>query len=70
MEEREKVDAAPVDRAVSRNRCLGCRCGMTWANVRVQYNRALKRGLSPNEAKAACPRCQKCMTKFLRERAG
>ena len=56
------VNLAPVG-----NRCLSCGYGLTWANIRVQYGRAIKRGLTLDEAKAVCPRCQKCMTKFLKK---
>lgn len=40
---------------------------MTWAAQRVQYGLLLKRGYSKDEAKAAMPRCQKCMTRRLAE---
>src|SRR4051794_37021981 len=48
-----------------RNCCLDCRGPMTWAGQRAQYGRALRRGLTKDQAKAATPRCQKCMTKHL-----
>lgn len=70
MDSEKGIPSGRSDAVVSSNRCLGCNCGMTLVNASIQYNRALKRGLSPEEAKASCPRCQKCMTKYLRERAG
>ena len=49
-----------------KKQCKGCGTPrMTWAEDRRQYGRALKRGLSPDEAKALTPRCQKCMTIVL-----
>jgi hypothetical protein len=51
-------------------KCLSCGFGqLTWAQVRRQYARAIKRGLKPNEAKALMPRCGKCTTEML-QRAG
>jgi hypothetical protein len=49
-------------------KCLGCGAPkLTWAEHRRQYGRALKRGLTPEEAKKLMPRCQKCMTTALGE---
>jgi hypothetical protein len=49
-----------------KNRCRDCRNRMTWAALRVQCGRCLRRGLTIEQARAAQPRCQKCMTKYLR----
>ena len=49
-------------------RCRGCGNPITWADQRRQYGRLLRRGLSTEEAKAALPRCQKCVTRWLRDR--
>ncbi len=61
----EAREGRPVGTAPPRDRCLDCRYRMTWAAERRQYGRALRRGLTPEGAKAAMPRCQKCMTKYL-----
>jgi hypothetical protein len=60
----EPISCEP--RPAPRIRCRDCRNLMTWAASRVQYGRALRRGLTVAEAKAAQPRCQKCTTKFLK----
>lgn len=49
------------------SRCLGCDYRMTWAARRRQYGRLLRRGFSADQAKAAMPRCQKCVTRWLHE---
>jgi hypothetical protein len=47
-------------------RCKGCGGQkVTWAEQRKQYGRAIRHGLTPDEAKALMPRCQKCLTKAL-----
>lgn len=46
--------------------CINPHSRLTWAEQRKQYGRCLKHGLTPAEAKAAMPLCQKCCTKFLR----
>jgi hypothetical protein len=49
-------------------KCVDCkRPCLTWADQRRQYGRVLRAGLTPKEAKALMPRCQKCTTKALRE---
>jgi len=48
-------------------KCLGCGFPQKWAEQMKQFWRARKRGLSEDQAKDACPRCQKCMTIYLRE---
>ena len=50
-------------------RCKACNRLLTWAEQRRQYGRCLKHGLSEVGAKAASPRCGKCMTKHLRHLA-
>jgi len=65
-----------VDTFIGRNRptrpdcpgrqCTDCSWPITWAEQRRQFGRCLRRGLTEAEAKAASPRCQKCMTKHLR----
>ena len=57
--------SAPSD--PHKTRCKGCNYPITWAEQRRQYGRLLKRGLATDQAKAAAPRCQKCMTKYLGE---
>jgi hypothetical protein len=49
------------------NRCRGCKWPITWSDQKRQYRRLLDRGLSPADAREAMPRCQKCVTRFLRE---
>jgi hypothetical protein len=49
---------------MSQIRCRDCRYLMTWAEQRKQYGRLMRRGV--DNIKAAQPRCQKCMTKYLR----
>lgn len=46
--------------------CMDCRNRMTWAQQRVQYGRLKKRGVSEAHIKAALPRCQKCITIWVR----
>jgi hypothetical protein len=47
-------------------KCLGCGwTKMTWREQRQQYGRAIRRGLSADEAKKLMPRCQKCVTEIL-----
>lgn len=50
------------------DRCKRCRYAITWADQRKQFGRMIKRGLSIDEIKAIQPRCQKCVTVYLRER--
>lgn len=50
-------------------RASGCLTRMTWEQQRVQYGRAMRAGLSVEQWKAVGPRCQKCTTTLLRERA-
>lgn len=52
------------------NICKGCRRRLTWTERRIQFGRARGRGLSEDAAKEAVPRCQKCMTVYLREAVG
>lgn len=47
-------------------RCLDCDGPMTWAARRVQEARLKKRGISEAHRRLAMPRCQKCMTIYLR----
>jgi hypothetical protein len=47
-------------------KCIACGLPkMTWADQRRQYGRAIRKGLTPDEAKRIMPRCQKCMTEFF-----
>jgi hypothetical protein len=38
---------------------------MTWAEQRRQYGRAIRYGLTPQEAKAEMPKCGKCVTELF-----
>ena len=46
----------------TKNICIQCGFAMTWAERRRQYGRLIRKGLSPQEADAIMPRCQKCIT--------
>jgi hypothetical protein len=46
----------------TKDRCLRCGLGMTWAEQRRQFGRLIRKGLSPQEVKAITPLCQKCIT--------
>jgi hypothetical protein len=50
------------------NKCLDCGYAITWETQRRQYGRAIRRGLTPDEAKQLMPRCQKCLTHTFRDR--
>ncbi len=50
----------------SRARCRTCAALMTWAAQRVQYGRLLRRGIPQEVARRELPRCQKCVTQWLR----
>jgi len=50
----------------SRIVCCNCRNPMTWAAQRVQFGRLMRRGICPTVIKAIQPRCQKCVTLWLR----
>ena len=47
------------------NPCQGCGYRITWADQRRQFGRAIRHGLTADEAKALMPRCQKCLTEKL-----
>lgn len=47
--------------------CLRCKYPMTWEAQRRQFGRLIRRGLTKEQAKEMLPRCQKCMTVYLRE---
>jgi hypothetical protein len=50
-------------------KCLGCSRSLTWEERRRQYGRAIKAyGLTPEQAAACTPRCQKCTTELLSSR--
>jgi hypothetical protein len=49
-----------------KNKCNACRNPMTWAAVRVQYGRLLRRGFTEEQVKAVLPRCQTCVTRWLK----
>jgi len=38
---------------------------MTWDQQRRQFGRLMQKGFTVDEAKAALPRCQKCLTLWL-----
>jgi SOS response regulatory protein OraA/RecX len=46
--------------------CLRCHYPMTWEQQRRQFGRLMRKGFTKDEAKAALPRCQICMTVWLR----
>ena len=46
--------------------CIECQRRMTWAEQRVQYGRLKKRGVTNAHIKDALPRCQKCVTIWIR----
>ncbi len=50
----------------SRDPCIECRRPMTWAQQRVQFGRLKRLGISAAHIKATLPRCQKCLTIWLR----
>lgn len=47
--------------------CKQCRKRMTWAGQRVQYGRLIRAGLDKESAQKVMPKCQKCVTKLLRD---
>lgn len=49
------------------NKCKGCRKDMTWAAVKVQWGRLMKKGFAVAKVIPIMPRCQKCVTRYLRE---
>lgn len=49
------------------NKCHRCGTPQTWANAKAQYGRMIRRGLTPEKAKAFSPCCQKCTTIVLQE---
>jgi hypothetical protein len=51
--------------ASQKKSCKECKNALTWAEQRKQFGRLIKEGKSPEEAKAAMPRCQKCVTRLL-----
>lgn len=51
-------------------RCRTCGAYMTWAAQRVQYGRLLRRGIPENVMRHELPRCQKCVTQWLRATQG
>ena len=51
----------------TKKRCRDCQWPITWAEQRKQWERCLRRGLSKPAAKAALPRCQKCLTRHLKQ---
>lgn len=52
-------------RATPTNKCSRCGQPLTWAAVRVQFGRMIRRGLTAEEAKKYSPRCGKCTTILL-----
>ena len=55
------------DYPTPKTRCKGCGYPITWAEQRKQYGRLARRGMAPDDIKAVVPRCQKCVTRWLRE---
>lgn len=53
------------DRPKKRAICRDCRYPMTWDQQRRQFGRLMQKGFTVDEAKAALPRCQKCLTLWL-----
>ena len=47
-------------------RCHDCGCPITWAAQRKQYGRLMRLGFTPDQATVGMPRCQKCVTKWLK----
>jgi hypothetical protein len=45
--------------------CLGCKFKLTWEQQRRHFGRLMRLGFTIEQAKAATPRCQKCMTTWL-----
>jgi len=52
-----------------KTKCRGCNHPITWEAQRRQYGRLVRRGFEPAEVKPILPRCQKCVTRWLRDRA-
>lgn len=50
-------------------KCLGCQRRMTWAEQRVQFGRLLRRAFTVDQTRRVLPRCQKCVTTWLRSQA-
>ena len=50
-------------------KCLGCQRRMTWAEQRVQFGRLLRRAFTVDQSRRVLPRCQKCVTTWLRSHA-
>jgi hypothetical protein len=48
--------------------CLNCGLGygVTWEQQRRQFGRLIRRGFTAEQAKKILPRCQKCVTTYLR----
>lgn len=47
-------------------RCKACFKRMTFAERRVQYGRLKHRQWSDGNIRLSLPRCQKCMTRFIK----
>src|SRR5690348_4640516 len=50
---------------IDNGRCLSCGIPITWAEQRRQFGRLVKVGANPQTAKAAMPRCYRCVTSLL-----
>jgi hypothetical protein len=46
--------------------CKECQKTMTWAQQRVQWGRLKSKGYTEQEIKDAMPRCQKCLTRWVK----
>ena len=49
------------------NRCKKCKSQMTFANQRKQFGRLCSAGIAVDRVKQILPRCQMCVTLWLKE---
>lgn len=48
-------------------KCKGCKRTITWADTKAQYGRLKRADIDEEIIKATLPRCQKCLTRWLKE---
>lgn len=48
------------------NKCTSCAKSMNFMHVRKQYGRLMRRGFTTEQVKVIQPRCQKCVTVWLK----